>query len=138
MSHARAESPRDYPAGRSSFPPGGAARSPPRSRGQAIAEDSRSSELHHPEGIRVPRLDALEGLASLVDKNLVQVQGKGEDTVSYSMLESIRDYALGQLVEAGELDAIGRNHALYYLALAERADENLRAALRWLFDHDDG
>jgi non-specific serine/threonine protein kinase len=101
-----------------------------------------------------PGVDALEGLASLVDKSLVQVQGMEGDTVRYVLLESIRDYALERLAEAGELDAAGRIHALYYLALAERAEpeltgreqrtwfrrlelahENLRAALCWFGDH---
>ena len=85
------------------------------------------------------------------------MQGREGDTVRYSLLESIRDFALERLAEAAELDAAGRTHASYYLALAERAEpeltgrgqrtwflrlerahENLRAALRWLFDHDEG
>jgi predicted ATPase/DNA-binding NarL/FixJ family response regulator len=115
---------------------------------EAIAEDTRE---------RVPGLDALEGLASLVDKNLVQVQAREGDTVRYSLLESIRDYALERLAEAGEREKAGRLHAMYYLGLAERAEpeltgreqrawflrlerahENLRAALRWFADHDEG
>jgi len=69
----------------------------------------------------------------------------------------MQEYALERLVVVGELDAAGRNHARYYLALAEQAEpeltgrkqriwferlewahENLRTALRWLFDHDEG
>jgi len=102
-------------------------------------------------------LDALEGLASLVDKSLVQVQGMEGDTVRYVLLESIRDYALERLAETGELDAAGRIHARYYLDLAELAEpeltgreqrawfhrlelahENLRAALRWFSEHGEG
>jgi predicted ATPase/DNA-binding CsgD family transcriptional regulator len=101
-------------------------------------------------------LDAFDGLASLVDKSLVQVQRREEDAVRYILLESIRDYALERLAETGELDAAGQTHARHYLDLAERAEpeltgpgqrawfgrlerahDNLRAALRWLLDHDE-
>ena len=102
-------------------------------------------------------MSALEGLASLVNKSLVQVHGSGENAVRYSLLESIRHYALEQLAEAGEQNTIGWSHAEYYLALAERAEpeltgrghgvwflqleqahENLRAAFRWFIDHGNG
>jgi len=102
-------------------------------------------------------VDAIECLASLVDKSLVQVQGRDRDTVRYVLLESMREYALERLEEAGELEEARRSHALYYLALAEQAEpeltgqeqplwfgrlewarENLRAALRWLLDCDEG
>jgi non-specific serine/threonine protein kinase len=101
-------------------------------------------------------VDAIEGLASLVDKSLVQVQGRDQDNVRYILLESMREYALERLEEAGELEEARQTHALYYLTLAERAEleltgkwqrawfarlewahDNLRAALRWLLDHDE-
>jgi predicted ATPase len=64
------------------------------------------------------------------------------------MLETIHEYAREQLEESGEKDALQRQHALYFTALAEQADlmgakqiewmrrledehDNLRAALRW-------
>ena len=76
-------------------------------------------------------------------------------SVRYVLLESLREYALERLTETGELEEACRSHALYYLALAERADpellnreqrlwidrlerarENIRTALRWLIEHD--
>ena len=36
------------------------------------------------------------------------------------MLETIREYALERLAEAGELDQTQQRHLAYYLALAER------------------
>jgi predicted ATPase/DNA-binding CsgD family transcriptional regulator/transcriptional regulator with XRE-family HTH domain len=99
-------------------------------------------------------IDVLKGLASLVDKSLVQVEGQGAEQVRYTMLESIREYACGQLEEHGEREATERVHATYFLELAERADPRLRmrdqrtwffrleqehdsfrTALRWLLDH---
>jgi tetratricopeptide (TPR) repeat protein len=69
----------------------------------------------------------------------------------------MREYALERLEEAGEREEAHRIHARYYLALAERAEpeltgreqrrwfgrlesthDNMRAALRWLLDHDEG
>jgi non-specific serine/threonine protein kinase len=101
-------------------------------------------------------LDAIEELATLVDKSLIQVQGKDPDDNRYVFLESMREYALARLAEAGELKEAGRIHARYYLDLAERAEteltgreqrvwfgrlewahENLRTALRWLLDHEE-
>lgn len=101
--------------------------------------------------------DPLGALASLVDKSLVRVQGRDLDNVRYVLLESMREYARERLLEAGEQDEAGRIHALYYVSLAERAEpeltgperriwlsglesthENLRAALRWLLEHDEG
>jgi non-specific serine/threonine protein kinase len=117
-----------------------------------------SFSLQAAEAIAGPLgVDPLEGLASLVDKSLVQVQGRDQDTARYVLLESMRGYALERLVEEGELEEAGRIHALYYLALAEQAEpkltgpeqrrwfsrlelayDNLQAALRWLLDHEEG
>src|SRR5205807_10257650 len=117
-----------------------------------------SFSLQAAEAIAAPlAVDGLEALASLVDKNLIQVQGTDRDTVRYVLLESMREFARERLTEAGELEEAGRTHALFYLGLAERAEpeligreqrrwfgrlegahENMRAALRWLRDHDGG
>ncbi|MFG3581776.1 AfsR/SARP family transcriptional regulator [Micromonospora chersina] len=84
--------------------------------------------------------DALDGISALVDKSLV-VAG-GTDEPRYRMLETIREYGLDRLAEAGEADAVRRAHAAEYLALAEAAEPELRGAaqLDWLrrlsADHD--
>ena len=73
------------------------------------------------------------------------------------MLETIREYGAELLAERSETGKIGRRHAAYYLALAEQAGpaltgpealawlarldtehDNLRAALRWAREQDDG
>lgn len=92
--------------------------------------------------------DVLDLLTQLVDRSLVLVD-HGADVATYTMLETIRQYAAERLVEAGDL-AVGRRHADYYLALSreiepglrsperaslldslERAHDNFRAAIRW-------
>jgi predicted ATPase/DNA-binding CsgD family transcriptional regulator len=102
-------------------------------------------------------VDVLEGLASLVEKSLVQAQGPDRGTVRYALLESMREYAREQLDEAGEIAQAERRRALSYVARAEEAEPQLtgpeqrlwftrvewglgdvRAALRWLLEHDEG
>jgi predicted ATPase/DNA-binding CsgD family transcriptional regulator len=94
----------------------------------------------------------LDGLASLVDKSLIQVESRDAQDVRYRLLESVREYALEELEVWGETEAARRAHALHFLDLAERAEpeligrgqrtwfirleqdhDNLRAALRWLY-----
>jgi tetratricopeptide (TPR) repeat protein len=95
-------------------------------------------------------LDLLDGMASMVDKSLVQQdQVRGESR--FLMLETIREYALEKLEGSGEGDATKRAHAAYCLVLAEEdaadqsgaegsewferfavENDNFRAALEWL------
>ncbi len=97
----------------------------------------------------------LEGSAALVDRSLVQ-HGQGSDGGSrFTLLETIREYALDRLEASGESDALRRQHAEYFLGLAEAAEpqlwasdqlrwlnrlehehDNLRAALAWAIEHD--
>lgn len=94
--------------------------------------------------------DSLEGLASLVEKSLLQGSEKGGEP-RFMMLESIREYALERLEARGdERAAIRQRHAEFFLKLAKEASrelkggdqalwlnrlelehDNLRAALRW-------
>ena len=59
-------------------------------------------------------LDALSGIASLVDKSLVRVE---EDRVDarYGMFETIREFALDRLVESGEQPTLRSAHAAFFL-----------------------
>lgn len=104
-----------------------------------------------------PTTKMLDIVGSLIDKSLLQqvVQGNGEPRLM--MLETIREYASEQLAASEEMEAIGRAHANYYRALAEDAElqttgtqqaewlerlewehDNLRAALRWSMDREEG
>jgi len=101
-------------------------------------------------------MDLMEGLSSLVDKNLVQPVDRIEAVPRFTMLETIREYAFERLVESGEQSAVRRAHAAYCLVLAEEGNpqlnaqeralwlsrcdtevDNLRFALDWLFQTQD-
>src|SRR5258706_6051547 len=101
----------------------------------------------------------LDGMASLAEKSLIMpVRQNGEDDdpePAFGMLETVREYAWEQLERLGEQAAGRQAHAHYFLALAERADPQLRgpdqrawflrlerrqgklrAALAWLLEQD--
>ena len=75
-----------------------------------------------------------EGLASLIDKNLVQRVDGADSEARFTMLETIREYALERLVSSGEESATRRAHAAYCLILAEEGNPELNPAERtaWL------
>lgn len=79
-----------------------------------------------------PRV-TFDTLTSLVDNNLVVLQEHG-DELRFTLLETVRAYALERLAAKGEEKMIRQRHAEYYLALAEEADPHLRttAQLVWL------
>lgn len=91
-----------------------------------------------------------DGVLSLLDKNLLKREQGADGESRFTMLETLREYAVECLEQRGETGALGRLHAEYYLALAEAAEpelrgpdqvswltriehelDNMRAALRW-------
>jgi len=66
---------------------------------------------------------ALDILAALVDKSLLQVEEPGP---RYRMLETIREYGLERLADAGEVAQARAAHAACFLRLAETAEPWLR------------
>jgi predicted ATPase/DNA-binding CsgD family transcriptional regulator len=67
----------------------------------------------------------LEGVASLLDKSLVQQTEREGDAPRLVMLETIREFGLEYLEREGELEAARRAHTRYYLELAEEAEPHL-------------
>ena len=68
--------------------------------------------------------EALDGVSALVDQSLV-VLDRNHASARYRMLDVVREYATQELLNAGETEAVGRRHALHYLALSEEAGPNL-------------
>lgn len=73
-------------------------------------------------------IDVLDGLASLVDKNLVQQKEVGSTDPRFMMLEMIHQYVRERLKASGEEATVRRRHAEYFVGLAERAEPALRLA----------
>ncbi|WP_246121988.1 BTAD domain-containing putative transcriptional regulator [Pseudonocardia cypriaca] len=71
----------------------------------------------------LPALDVPDLLARLVDRSLVDVVPS--ERLRYRLLESVAEYSLDRLGEAGELTALRRRHADHYLVLAEEAAAQL-------------
>ncbi len=63
----------------------------------------------------------LDGLQALLDQHLVQRVGDVGGEPGFTMLETIREYALERLAERGEARAAQQAHAQYSLARAESA-----------------
>ncbi len=102
--------------------------------------------------------DVAEGVSSLVEQSLLRPAEEGTaGAPRYQMLETVREFGLERLAEAGDEEPARRSHALAFLALAERAaaeldsprqagwlarleaeHANLRAALGWFRDGGDG
>jgi predicted ATPase/DNA-binding XRE family transcriptional regulator len=94
--------------------------------------------------------EVLQHMSALVHKSLVQQQANINHEPRFTMLETVREYALERLEENGELERLRRRHACYFLKLAEEEElasqgslqrtwlnrleaehYNLRAALAW-------
>jgi predicted ATPase/DNA-binding CsgD family transcriptional regulator len=82
----------------------------------------------------LPEEAVVEGISSLVDKSLLH-PAASDDAANddlgeprFSMLETVREFALDELARCGAEDAVRRAHAEYFRALAERAEPELRGA----------
>jgi predicted ATPase/DNA-binding CsgD family transcriptional regulator len=71
---------------------------------------------------------AIERIESLVDKSLMrQVEGFGDEP-RFILLQTIREFALARLIEAGEETEIRERHANWCLAMLEEAEPHLHRA----------
>jgi non-specific serine/threonine protein kinase len=70
-------------------------------------------------------IDILDGLESLLNKNLIyQEQGQLGEPRFY-MLETIHEYASEKLAESGEIEEIRQRHIEYFASLAAEAEQEL-------------
>jgi predicted ATPase/transcriptional regulator with XRE-family HTH domain len=102
-------------------------------------------------------LNMLDGMTSLLDKNLVKQGTNSDGEPRFMMLETIREYALEQLAVSRELDDLRQRHVDYFVTLAEGAEahafgreqivwfdqlevelDNLRTVLTWSLDSETG
>jgi predicted ATPase/serine/threonine protein kinase len=97
-------------------------------------------------------IDLLDAIESLVDNSLVRRTGTDLTEPRFVMLETMREYGLGRLAEAGEEAYTRKAHAAYFVVLTEEGGPvlmggtqqqewferfdaeigNIRAALDWL------
>jgi tetratricopeptide (TPR) repeat protein len=94
------------------------------------------------DGDKAAALDMIDSLAA---KSLIVAEPAAGQT-RYRLLETIRQYAFGQLAEAGEAGQARRRHAEAFLSLAERENDlgvlsrehdNFRAALDYALSSGD-
>jgi predicted ATPase len=71
--------------------------------------------------------DVLDRVASLCDKSLLVRREQPDGEPRFAMLETVREYALARLREAGEEDAARAAHAAFFVAFAEEAEPHLFA-----------
>jgi len=100
-------------------------------------------------------LSALDGLESLISKNLIKEEEGLDGEARFYLLETIHEFVKGKLIESGEEEIICQQHAEFYVELAERSRsprlhcidtifwhkklesdfENFRRAHDWVFSH---
>jgi predicted ATPase len=97
--------------------------------------------------------DVFEGISSLVEKSLLQARGVVAEQPRFSMLQTVREFALERLEARGDAEPVRRQHADFFLAFAREAGpalltreqglwfarlgadyDNVRAAMRWSLD----
>src|SRR5262249_53629488 len=107
-------------------------------------------------GDGIEEKQVLELLSHLVDQSLVHMQERSGDA-RYRLLEVIRQFGWEKLEARGEALILSRRHRDWYLRLAEQGEqglmgkhqgvwldrleaehENLRAALRWSLEQEEG
>jgi non-specific serine/threonine protein kinase len=77
-------------------------------------------------GDGVEAADILDLLTQLADKSLVIAETHGGEA-RYRLLETVRQYGTEKLQSAGEAAEVRRRHRDWFVALAERAEPELRA-----------
>ena len=98
----------------------------------------------------------LAGLSSLVEKSLLRSAGVVGGEVRFTMLETLREFALERIERRRAVAQVRQRHAEFFLRLAEQAEprlrtgdqdawfarlraesDNFRVAIRWFLDHSE-
>ncbi len=83
---------------------------------------------------RIETAEMLDLMGQLVDKSLVLVEARGNET-RYRLLETIRQYARERLLESGkDSQAVRNRHLEFYARLTGEAEQHLRSKgqVEWL------
>ena len=103
------------------------------------------------------RIDILDRISELAGNSLVHTIETQTGDPRFGMLQTVREFGLERLNEEDDADAVYRRHAEWFVQLAETAEphfrgphlekwlvilqldhDNLRAALRWSLEQDEG
>lgn len=89
------------------------------------------------------KADEVLGLLSrLVDRSLVMVEGNGDGSRRYRLLDTLRQYGRERLAVSGDAEKAQCRHATYFMTLAEKTEPKLKGAEQavWLdrleMEHD--
>jgi predicted ATPase/DNA-binding NarL/FixJ family response regulator len=75
-------------------------------------------------------MNVLDRITSLVDQNLLKQVEQNNGEPRFDLLETIREYGLEQLAGSGEAEQVHRQHAEFFLTLAEAVEPELLSAKR--------
>jgi predicted ATPase/class 3 adenylate cyclase/DNA-binding CsgD family transcriptional regulator len=124
--------------------------------GGCTLEAAESVYAAFAERANATAFSVLDGVASLIDKSLLQRKEQEEQEPRFVLLETIREFAQECLRTSGEVALAQRAHVAYYLALVQTAEpkltgveqgswldwleqehENLRMAWQWLEEYNE-
>jgi predicted ATPase/class 3 adenylate cyclase len=102
------------------------------------------------------QLDVFVGIETLLNNSLLKLANPTDDEPRFELLQTIREYALEQLIAMGELEEMRQYHAEYFneksdeimwelystnsvesLRVLETEQDNFRAALHWSLESPD-
>ena len=87
--------------------------------------EAAEAVIHAGQQANSDGLPVLDGIASLLDKSLLAQVALDDEEPRLTMLETIREFGRECLKALGEMETTQQAHAVYYLALAEKAETEL-------------